>query len=211
MANKIKAVIFDMDGVLIDAQDWHYEALNKALEIFGLSISRTDHLITFDGLSTGQKLNMLTSLHGLPMQLHAFINEMKQQYTMDITYQLCKPTFHHQYALARLKEENYQLVVASNSIKNTITTMMEKSNLLQYLDFYLSNQDVNKPKPDPEIYQLAIARLGYEAEECVIVEDSETGYKAAKASGAHVLRVGNVSDVTYSNIRKFINKVENND
>lgn len=52
----IKAVLFDMDGVLIDAKDWHYEALNKALGLFGLGISRYDHLHTFDGLPTNVKL-----------------------------------------------------------------------------------------------------------------------------------------------------------
>ena len=57
--SKIKAVIFDMDGVLIDAKDWHYEALNMALRTFGLEISRHDHLTTYDGLSTKHKLEML--------------------------------------------------------------------------------------------------------------------------------------------------------
>jgi len=50
--NKIKAIIFDMDGVLIEAKDWHYEALNKALRLFGMEISRYDHLVTYDGLPT---------------------------------------------------------------------------------------------------------------------------------------------------------------
>ena len=52
----IKAVLFDMDGVLIDARDWHYEALNKALAIFGMEINRYDHLVTYDGLPTKKKL-----------------------------------------------------------------------------------------------------------------------------------------------------------
>jgi HAD superfamily hydrolase (TIGR01509 family) len=208
MSSKIKAVIFDMDGVLIDAKDWHYEALNKALSIFGLTISRHDHLITFDGLSTGQKLKMLSKTYVLPETLHSFINEMKQQYTMDITHQLCKPVFHHQYALAKLKENGYQLAVASNSIRNTVKVMMEKSALVEYLEFYLSNQDVSNGKPDPEIYNLAIQKLGLRPEECVIVEDNENGIKAAKASGAHVLKVETIHDVNFDNITDFIKEVE---
>jgi len=204
----IKSVIFDMDGVLIDAKDWHYEALNKSLAIFGLEVSRHDHLVTFDGLSTGQKLKMLSKTHALPETLHDFINEMKQQYTMDITHQLCKPVFHHQYALSKLKEEGYRLAVASNSIRNTVKVMMNKSSLDRYLDFYLSNQDVNLGKPDPEIYNLAIKKLGFSASECVIVEDNENGLKAARASGAHVLKVDSILDVNYDNIRAFINEVE---
>jgi HAD superfamily hydrolase (TIGR01509 family) len=208
MNNKIKAVIFDMDGVLIDAKDWHYDALNKALAIFGLTISRHDHLVTFDGLSTGQKLKMLSKTYVLPESLHGFINEMKQQYTMDITHQLCKPVFHHQYALAKLKENGYQLAVASNSIRNTVKVMMEKSALMDYLEFYLSNQDVSNGKPDPEIYNLAIQKLGLRPDECVIVEDNENGIKAAKASGAHVLKVETIHDVNFDNITDFIKEVE---
>nr|BCN17573.1 phosphorylated carbohydrates phosphatase [Vibrio cholerae]BCN21120.1 phosphorylated carbohydrates phosphatase [Vibrio cholerae] len=200
-----------MDGVLIDAKDWHYEALNKALAIFGLEINRYDHLVTFDGLSTNQKLNILSKTHVLPESLHPFINEMKQQYTMDITHQLCKPTFNHQFALSKLRQEGYKLAVASNSIRNTVKVMMEKSSLAEYLDFYLSNQDVTKGKPDPEIYQLAIKKLGLEPSEVVIVEDNENGLKAAKASGANVLKIETVHDVTFENIKNFITEVEGND
>lgn len=208
--NSIKAVIFDMDGVLIDAKDWHYEALNKSLAIFGLTISRHEHLVTFDGLSTGQKLSMLSKTYVLPESLHSFINDMKQQYTMDITHQLCKPVFHHQFALSKLREEGYKLAVASNSIRNTVKVMMEKSALIGYLDFYLSNQDVKNGKPDPEIYSLAISRLGLKPEQCVVVEDNEIGIRAARASGAHVLRVDTINDVTYDNVKSFIREVENN-
>jgi HAD superfamily hydrolase (TIGR01509 family) len=208
---KIKAIIFDMDGVLIDAQDWHYEALNKALTIFGMEITRVEHLTAFDGLSTSQKLKMLSKVHSLPVSLHCFINEMKQQYTMDLTQQLCKPTFHHQYALSKFKEKDYQLAVASNSIRNTVKVMMEKSCLLGYLDFFLSNQDVTNGKPDPEIYNLAISKLGLKPDECVIVEDNEIGLKAAFASGANVLKVDSVDDVNFDNIQAFINEVETND
>ena len=100
MSNKIKAVIFDMDGVLIDAKDWHYEALNKALRLFGVEISRYDHLVTFDGLPTKDKLNMLSLEKKIPTGIHSFVNEMKQIYTMEIVYTSCKPTFYHQFALS---------------------------------------------------------------------------------------------------------------
>ncbi len=205
---KIKAVIFDMDGVLIDAKDWHYEALNKSLRLFGLEISRYDHLVTFDGLPTKDKLKMLSLESNLPESLHDFINEMKQIYTMEIVYAKCKPTFYHQYALSNLKKEGYKLAVGSNSIKNTIQVMMEKSGLMEYLEFFLSNQDVNKGKPDPEMYDKAIQRLGLRPEECLIVEDNPNGLKAAYASGAHVLKVDRIEDVNYFNIKNRIKEIE---
>ena len=197
-----------MDGVLIDAKDWHYEALNRALSIFGLNISRYDHLVTFDGLPTKKKLEMLSLERNLPIGLHSFINDLKQSYTMEITYAKCKPIFAHKYALSRLKSEGYQLAVCSNSIKNTIQVMMERSDLLQYLSFFLSNQDVKVGKPDPEIYNTAIARLHLSPKECLIVEDNEHGIKAALASGAHLLKVKDVSEVNYYNIINRIHDIE---
>lgn len=206
---KIKAVIFDMDGVLIDARDWHYESLNKALGLFGSEITRYDHLVTFDGLPTKKKLEMLSLEGGLPIKLHDFINDLKQEYTWEIVYTKCKPIFHHRYALSKLKSEGYVLSVCSNSVRKTIELMMERSGLMPYLDFFLSNQDVVKGKPDPEIYNKAIERLGFLPCECLIVEDNQNGIKAALASGAHLLKVENPNDVTYQNIVKRINEIEN--
>lgn len=202
--SKIKAVIFDMDGVLIEAKDWHYEALNNALKLFGMEISRYDHLVTYDGLPTKKKLEMLTQERGLPKGLHTFINDMKQQYTMEIVYSNCKPTFYHEYALSKLKSEGYNMAVCSNSIRNTIEVMMQKASLEQYLDFYISNQDVKNGKPDPEMYNQAIKKMGLNPKECMIVEDNENGIKAARASGANVMIVDSVEDVNYENIKKHI-------
>lgn len=201
---KIKAVIFDMDGVLVDAKEWHYEALNKALGLFGYEISRYDHLVTYDGLPTEKKLEMLSIEQGLPEGLHGFINELKQKYTMERVYMDCRPVFAHEYALSRLRDKKYRIAVASNSVRNTVQLMMEKSGLLEYLDFYLSNQDVDKPKPDPEIYLKAIGKLEMKAEQCMVVEDNRNGIEAAKAAGAHVMQVETVDDVNYDNIIKNI-------
>ena len=206
--NKIKAVIFDMDGVLIEAKDWHYEALNKALNLFGMEISRYDHLVTYDGLPTKKKLEMLSSERGLPQNLHQFINDMKQQYTMEIVYSSCKPTFHHEYALSRLKNSGYKMAVCSNSIRNTIEIMMQKASLEQYFEFYVSNQDVKNGKPDPEMYIKAIDKLNLNPKECMIIEDNENGIKAARASGAWVMEVDEVEDVNYQNIQHHIKMFE---
>lgn len=204
----IKAVIFDMDGVLIEAKDWHYEALNRALQLFGYEISRHDHLTTYDGLPTSKKLAMLSLEHGLPRELHAFINEMKQAYTMEMVFARCKPQFVHEYALSTLKSMNYKLAVASNSIRQTVEVMMEKARLENYLDLMLAASDVTRPKPDPEIYTTAISKLGFTPKECLIVEDNENGIKAAKASGAHVLMVRDVHDVNIDNILGRIRQID---
>lgn len=205
---KIKAIIFDMDGVLVEAKEWHYKALNRALELFGYQISRYDHLTTYDGLPTSKKLEMLSLESGLPKELHQFINEMKQIYTMEIVYAECKPCFVHEYALSKLKTKGFKLAVASNSIRNTVEVMMEKSELIHYFDQIISASDVLKPKPDPEIYLTSIAKLGLMPEECLIIEDNENGIKSARASGAHVLVVKDVHDVNLSNIESQIKQIE---
>lgn len=205
---KIKAVLFDMDGVLIEAKDWHFNALNKALELFGMKISRYDHLVTYDGLPTKDKLEMLSVERGLPKSLHKFINDMKQIYTLEMVHALCKPRFHHEFALSKLKEEGYRIAVCSNSVANSVKVMMEKSSLEKYLDFYLSAQDVDAPKPHPDIYITAIDRLGVSPSECLIVEDNENGIKAAKASGAHVMEIDEIDEVNYHNIKMHIKKYE---
>ena len=204
----IKAILFDMDGVLIDAKDWHYEALNRALEHFGYTISRESHLSTFDGLPTRQKLRMLSSSRGLPEGLHDFLNALKQAYTLEISYQRCKPVFNHQYALSRLKKDGYKLAVCSNSVRQTIETMMRLSSLSTHLDLIVSNQDVEKGKPDPEMYLKAMQSLNVEPNECLILEDNEHGIQAAIASGGQLLKIGVPDDVTYQAITTLISEVE---
>ena len=206
--NKIKAILFDMDGVLIEAKDWHYEALNEALKLFGSEISLYDHLVTFDGLPTKDKLNMLTSVGKLPKELHPIINKMKQKHTMRMILNKCKPLFAHQYALSKLHSEGYRMAVCSNSIRKSVEVMIQQAGLDKYFEFYVSNEDVSKGKPDPEMYSKAMDTMNLKPEECLILEDNENGIKAAKASGGHLLKIGEITDVNYLNITNRIKEIE---
>lgn len=205
---KIKAIVFDMDGVLIDAKDWHYDALNKALNLFGMEINRYDHLVTFDGLPTRKKLEILTLERGLPRALHEFINELKQLYTLEIIHTKCKPIFYHEYALSQLRSFGYKMAVCSNSVRKSVELMMEKAALVKYLEFYISNEDVEKHKPSPEMYIKAINKLGLRPDECLILEDNENGIKAAIASSAHLMKINSIDDVNLENILKRIKGIE---
>jgi beta-phosphoglucomutase-like phosphatase (HAD superfamily) len=151
---------------------------------------------------------MLSVEHGLPEGLHNFINEIKQIYTSEYIYLKCKPVFIHQYALSKLKNTGYKLAVCSNAVRNSVTVMMSKSALDEYLEFFISNEDVTNPKPDPEMYNTAIARLSCTPDECLILEDNENGLKAARDSGAHVMKIDSINEVTYDNIINEINKIE---
>jgi len=205
---KIKAILFDMDGVLIEAKDWHYEALNRALSLFGMPISRFDHLTTFDGLPTKKKLEFLTLERGLSPQLHGFLNELKQKYTMEIIHTHCKPFFVHEFMMSRFSAAGILTAVCSNSIRATVETMMDKAALSNYLDLMISNEDVSNGKPDPEMYLKAMDFFSLKPNECLIVEDNENGIKAAKASGGHLLVVEEIEDVNFTSISQKIKLIE---
>lgn len=204
----VKAVVFDMDGVLIDAREWHYEALNRALEHFGMAISRFDHLVTYDGLPTRTKLEMLTREHGLPVELHGFINQLKQDFTLETVWRECRPTFIHEYALARLRRDGYQLGVASNSVRRSITEMLGRARLLPLMDVVVSAEEVAQGKPDPAIYLRTVEQLGVSPEEVLVVEDNEKGVAAARSAGCHVLKVADPAGVVHQRIAAAIAEVD---
>jgi HAD superfamily hydrolase (TIGR01509 family) len=195
-----------MDGVLIDAKDWHYEALNRALSLFGFTISRYDHLVTFDGLPTRKKLEMLSREQRLPSALHGFLNDLKQAFTTELIHARCKPRFQHEFALSRLKADGLLLAVASNSVRSTVELMMEKSRLRPYLNALVSNQDIAHPKPAPDIYLKTAADLGVPPSACLVVEDHPHGIAAARAAGCPVMVVQDISDVTYERIAAELNR-----
>lgn len=206
--SQIKAILFDMDGVLIDAREWHYHSLNKALQLFGKTITRDDHLDNFDGLPTNKKLEKLSRKRGLPRELHGLINDLKQKHTFHFIYKYCHPNFHHEYTLSKLKSEGYKLALCSNSIRRSVDLMVELSNLSQYFDKTFSNEDVTRPKPDAQIYQLAMEKLGVSPNQCLVVEDNVIGIKSATDAGVFVLRVQSPQEVTYDAIKKAIINVE---
>lgn len=204
----IKAVIFDLDGVLIDAREWHYAALNEALALFGYGIGRYEHLTAYNGLPTRKKLEMLSTEKGLPHGLHDFLNEIKQQYTRRRINDFCRPSFAHEYALSRLRADGYRLAVCSNSIRDTLDMMLDRAWLSGYFDLTMSWEECGAPKPDPDIYLDAMARLDVLPEDTVIVEDSEHGVTAGRASGAHVMVVGDPSQVSHDSLTGFIAAIE---
>lgn len=205
---KIKAVLFDLDGVLIDATEWHYEALNRALALFGFQITRYEHLSSYNGLPTRRKLEMLTLEKGLPQTLHTLISRAKQTYTREVILAQCHPTFEKEYMLSRLKRDGYRLAVCSNAIGDSVELMLKQAGLYDYFEFLISNEDVSKPKPDPEIYLAALRRMSLEASEVVIVEDAPHGIEAARKAGGHVCQVAGFNEVDYFKVKNFVTSVE---
>ena len=204
----IKLVVFDLDGVLVDAREIHYEALNAALLDVDKKyvIGRQEHLSLYDGLSTTKKLKMLTKNKGLPEEIHDIIWKMKQQKTVDIIDNFSKDD-RICNILKKLKSEDYIIACATNSIRKTAKLQLIRKGFFEHIDFLYSNQDVAKPKPSAEIYMRCMLRANVDPNETIIIEDSHHGRRAAINSGGHLCAVKNTSDVTYEKIKNMINKI----
>lgn len=201
----VKLVIFDLDGVLIETKQLHFKALNQALGEY--AFDWTEHLAVYDGLTTRQKLNLLTERKGLPPEQHTEVWKNKQLITYDMLKSI-QPDPRLQEVLSSLVKAGYKIGLCSNSIRKTCITVLAKLGLAEYMDFILSGEDVKNSKPHPEIYWKAISSMGMLPEETLIVEDSPYGLLAASRSKSYILRVKNPSEVTFANITKKLVEID---
>ena len=201
----IKLIIFDLDGVLVDARELHYEALNKALRALDEKyvISREEHLSTYDGLSTQKKLDMLTDKKGLPWKQQLSVWQLKQQMTKEIINGFPVDT-RIQSILRTLKSEGYIIACATNSIRETAKLQLIRRGFFEHIDFMYSNQDVKNPKPNSEMYLKCMIKAGVNPNQTVIVEDSHIGRKGALSSGAYLCAVEDCDDVSYDKVKRTI-------
>jgi HAD superfamily hydrolase (TIGR01509 family) len=206
MADKIKLVIFDLDGVLVEAKNIHYDALNDALGK-EYAISWNEHLSTYDGLKTNQKLDMLTERKGLPTSSHTDIWIHKQKLTLEKLKQL-EPSDVLIELMDSLVERGYKIAVCSNSIRKTVLTVLSKLGIMEFMDYIISNEDVENSKPHPEMYWNAISKMKCLPEETLIVEDSPYGLLAAARSKSHILRVKNTKQTNLKNINNKLKQIE---
>ncbi|MBI3010380.1 MAG: HAD family hydrolase, partial [Candidatus Omnitrophica bacterium] len=135
---RIQAVIFDLDGVLVDATEWHYAALNRALSLFGYTIHRFEHLSAYNGLPTAKKLEMISLEKGLPQGLHGLIKRLKQNYTREEIFTKCTPSFDKELMVRRLARDGLKMAVCSNAVRESVDMMLRLSGLLPFFEFTLS-------------------------------------------------------------------------
>jgi len=207
----IKLVIFDLDGVLVEAKDFHYEALNRALSLAEEDIiTREEHLAKFDGLNTYKKLAKLTEERGLSEDKYDEIWQNKQTATHRVIRDSVDASDHVKITttLRRLKADGYMVYCASNSIRSSVKLMLCRAGYIEHIDEHFSNEDVKNPKPHSEIYLKCMVNAGVNPHECLIIEDSHIGREAAAKSGANVLGVTGLKDVNILNIRDAIEKAD---
>ena len=204
--NKLKLIIFDLDGVLVEAKNIHYDALNEALGK-KYEISWNEHLSTYDGLKTTQKLEMLTERKDLPIEQHEVIWETKQLITLEKLKQL-QPNETLIELMSSLVVDGFKIAVCSNSIRKTCLTVLSKLGIMEFMDLVISNEDVKNSKPHPEMYWKAISMMSCLPEETLIVEDSPYGLLAAARSKSHILRVKNTKETNLDNVQSKIKQIE---
>jgi beta-phosphoglucomutase len=204
MKGKIRLVIFDLDGVLVDACEWHRVALNKALkEVSDYEISEEDHYSTFNGIPTKVKLEKLVEMGAVKENHKESIYGKKQAYTVETIENFAPMRGEKIELFSYLRSQGCYIACYTNSIRETATLMLDKTGVLEHLDYLLTNQDVESPKPDPEGYNFLVEKFNMKKEEVLIVEDSPKGRQAAYRSGCHVLEVENPDEVTIKKIESY--------
>jgi beta-phosphoglucomutase-like phosphatase (HAD superfamily)/dTDP-glucose pyrophosphorylase len=198
-----KLIIFDLDGVLVEAKEIHFDSLNLALKDIDekFVISWEDHLRTYDGLKTYDKLNLLHKFKGLSLEkdiIEKIFND-KQVYTLQALSNLSR-NLKFIDLFENLKLNGYKIACCSNSVSKTVNLALEKLGIIEYFDLVLSNENVKYSKPHPEIYWKAMSYFGALPSDTLIVEDSPTGLTAAFRSGAKVLRVKNPNDFDFNKL-----------
>ena len=208
----IKAVIFDLDGVLVDTKRIHFEALNKALEKYKFKkISMDDHLKIFDGLPTSEKLNILNKKENLPKKFFSKIKKYKQKITVEILNTKIKKD-KNLIKIMQYLSKKYKIAVATNAVNSTLDICLKKLGISKFINYKLSNESVNNPKPNPEIYLKIFIKFGIYPSEALIVEDSHYGREAAISSGAKLMPIKGLNDLSLKKIKvnlsskKIINK-----
>jgi beta-phosphoglucomutase-like phosphatase (HAD superfamily)/dTDP-glucose pyrophosphorylase len=192
-----KLVIFDLDGVLVDSKRHHYEALNNALEAIDpkYRISEEEHVVSYDGLPTKSKLSKLHIDKSLPEIFFDKIWQLKQKETLLILKKNISKDDQLIKGFKKLKNQGYTIAIASNSIRATIEIALNKLELTEFIDFYLSHEDVRLSKPHPEIFWECMVLANSIPETTVIIEDSNFGREAATHSGAFLLAVDSRNDL----------------
>lgn len=200
-----KLIIFDLDGVLIESRELHYEALNAALSKVSpqFVISRDEHLSVYDGLNTTKKLELLSEKKGLDRKHFNQVWFDKQTATFKLIKQFPENKS-LRTMFADIQKQGIKIAVASNSVRETIKLALLSIGVMEYVDYFVSNEDVSRTKPYPEMYWKCMTAVNALPKTTVIIEDSHIGRQGAIDSGAHLIPVKDSFDLTEEKIKEAI-------
>ena len=177
------AVVFDMDGVLIDSEPLQYRACQEMLHSVGLTLSEQEFQHRWVGHKTIDSLEEMLHEHHIEADSEALMELKHQAYHHLIATEPITPRTGIQWLLRWLWERHIPCAVASSSSHADIRLVLERLEIIDYFQHLTSSEDCSLPKPDPEIYLLSAEKLGIPPEACLAIEDSSVGVQAAKAAG----------------------------
>jgi HAD superfamily hydrolase (TIGR01509 family) len=196
---RIKLIVFDLDGVLVESKHLHFEAMNQALSAVAgqdMCISPQEHEMVYDGLSTQQKLHLLTRSRGLPLKLHDAVWQKKQQLTRELVKHTVAPDRDIETALTDIKRAGFPVAVASNCTRESVLALLSAVGIAHLVDAIYCNEDVANPKPDPDIYQLVARSFGnLPPHQVAVFEDSKRGFEAAVRAQCNLFKVKDPRDI----------------
>ncbi|MFZ5430767.1 MAG: HAD family hydrolase [Bacteroidota bacterium] len=177
------AFIFDMDGVLIDSENFYSEMERENFRKLGLNIPHEEH-ITYQGTATDEMWKKIKERHPLPYSVEELV-EMTNDLTIPVFRNMDRidPMPGVEELIIRLSEKNIPLAVASSSFPEAIRIILEKTGLEKYFGVVVNSRMTGKSKPAPDIFLLAASKLGVAPERCIVIEDSTNGITAAKRAG----------------------------
>ena len=176
----MKAIIFDMDGVIIDSEPLNLQIETELLEEYGCKISREEHE-TFIGKTDYHTWSIFKERFKLEPSVDELIKITKRRLVENIHKIKLIDNF-YEFMLA-VYNEKYLLALASSNIREIVDKVMDRFDLSKYIKVSISAEDVLKGKPNPEIFLKAAKRLGIKPNNCLVIEDSFAGLQAARAAG----------------------------
>ncbi|MDO8928628.1 MAG: HAD family phosphatase [Bacteroidota bacterium] len=179
----IKAIIFDMDGVLVDSEPFHTEIEKQQFLQNKLSVSNEEHS-QYMGVVSDVMWKEIAEHHSINVSVEDLIEQFKIKsihYFSELDEIPVMPGLID--LLEKLSSKNFPMAVASSSYPEIIKIILEKTGLRKYFQVVVSSQEAGKSKPEPDVFLLAARKLGVLPKDCMVVEDSANGIKAAQAAG----------------------------
>lgn len=208
LATSIKAILYDLDGVLIDTKNWHFRALNTAIGVHGITITEQEQKELYEALPTAEKLKLLTKHKGLRPDSYQTITEHKNLEFIRYFEDNYKLDEHKVELLETMQKHGFVQILCSNTTKSTVDSTLKALHIYKYFDHIITRQDIDMPKPHPEIYLRAIQIAQVHPSQALILEDSEHGLVAATASGANIMKITTVAEVNYSRVIQELGRYE---
>ena len=186
---EIKAVLFDMDGLMVDTESLSTEAFINSAKAQGYNMTKEETLKVLGFTKANIYQFWIDYFQGTNVDGKKLVDD-HYEYIENVLYTVGPGKMPYVEELLKyLRENNYKIAVASSSDAADIKNNLEKTKLEKYIDEIASGAEVENGKPAPDVFLLAAKRLGVDAKDCLILEDSKAGIKAGKASGAMVFMV----------------------